>query len=235
MTDQYLPEAEQKTEFVRSMFDSIAHRYDLVNRLITFGLDRRWRQKTVLLMDLDPGSIIVDLGCGTGDLIREASRAGLQSVGIDLSFQMLVSARKVDGPFVQADASLLPIATASIDGVVSGFALRNFSEPRAVFTEIHRALIRGGRLSILEVDRPQQRWIRFGHRVWFNHVVPRIGALFSVAAAYRYLPQSIAYLPSPEVLEAMLQSVGFVQVERLQLHGGLAQIVTATKPVTSSC
>ncbi len=235
MTDKYLPKAEQKTEFVRSMFDGIAHRYDLVNRLMTLGLDRSWRRSAIRLMDLDRGSTIVDLGCGTGDLIREASRVGLQSIGIDLSFQMLVAARNVNAPFVQADASQLPIATGSIDGVVSGFALRNFSDQHTVFAEIYRALIPGGRLSILEVDRPQQRWIRFGHRIWFNHVVPRIGALFSVAAAYRYLPQSIAYLPSPQELETMLQSVGFAQIDRRQLQRGLAQIVTATKPMMSSC
>ena len=229
-----LPSPEHKTQFVRTMFDGIAHRYDLVNRLMTLGLDRAWRRATIKAMRLRPGSLIVDLGCGTGDLLGASISSGLRCVGIDLSYEMLSHARRFTTPLVEADASELPVADASVDGVVSGFALRNFTDQRSVMTEIARVIVPGGRLAILEVDRPGLAPLRLGHRIWFNHVVPRIGAMFSVAEAYRYLPQSVSYLPSFEALAAMLQSEGFEHIGRRRLSGGLAQIVTASRTGVSS-
>jgi demethylmenaquinone methyltransferase/2-methoxy-6-polyprenyl-1,4-benzoquinol methylase len=229
MTSADLPSAEQKTQFVRAMFDGIAHRYDLVNRLMTFGLDRGWRKSTIHAMRLPKESLVLDLGCGTGDLTRVALKSGFRCIGVDLSFEMLAAAHSLSAPLVEADATCLPLADACIAGVVSGFALRNFTDQRAVLFEIARVLIPGGRLAILEVDRPRHAVIRIGHRIWFNHVVPKIGAIFSVAAAYRYLPQSVTYLPSPAALAEMLGDSGFETIERRQLQGGLAQIVTATK------
>jgi len=210
------------------MFDAIAGRYDLVNRLMTLGLDRRWRKRTIARMKLDSGRTILDLGCGTGDLTREAQLSGINCFGIDLSFAMLVAASRLPSEFVEADASCLPLSSKSVDGVVSGFALRNFTDQDAVIVEIARVLRPGGRLAILEVDRPNWLIVRIGHHLWFNFVVPFIGALFSVASAYRYLPKSMTYLPTPERLNEMLVSAGFGEVCRIQLHGGLAQIVTAT-------
>jgi demethylmenaquinone methyltransferase/2-methoxy-6-polyprenyl-1,4-benzoquinol methylase len=233
MSSGDLPETGQKTVFVRAMFDDIAHRYDLVNRVMTLGLDRGWRKKTVASMDLPPGAAVLDLGCGTGDLTREATKAGFNCVGIDLSFEMLAQARNIHSPLIEADASALPISSSCVDGVVSGFALRNFTDQRAVLLEVARVLVPGGRLAILEVDRPRHAIVRAGHAVWFKHVVPIIGALFSVASAYRYLPKSIAYLPSPVELEKMLSNAGFHSVKKRQLQGGLAQIVTATRSINS--
>lgn len=229
-----LPPQEQKTQFVRSMFDGIAHRYDLVNRLMTLGLDRGWRKRTITAMKLEPEALILDLGCGTGDLIREAANSGYQCIGIDLSYEMLSVAHKASPRLVEADAAALPIAAGSVAGVVSGFALRNFTDQRSVFHEIARVLVPGGRLAILEVDRPRHMIVRMGHGLWFNYVVPKIGAIFSDASAYRYLPKSVTYLPSPDALATLLGESGFCWVERTQLQGGLAQIVTATKSEESS-
>ena len=229
MSRKDLPAPEEKTDFVRSMFDSIAHRYDLVNRLITLGLDRRWRQRAVTNLGLARGSLVLDIGCGTGDLTREASQAELICFGIDLSYEMLVAARGIHAPLIEADAEALPIARSSIDGVISGFALRNFTDPSKVFQEVARVLVPGGRFVILEVDRPTNSLLRFGHRIWFNKVVPMIGALFSVAAAYRYLPKSVAYLPDKAELEAMLSASGFGDISYQHLQGGLAQIIVAVR------
>ena len=229
MSRQDLPAPEEKTEFVRAMFDSIAHRYDLVNSLITLGLDRRWRRRAISKLELASGSLVLDLGCGTGDLVREAKRATLNCIGLDLSFEMLLAARAIRAPVIEADAQALPISRASIDGVISGFALRNFSDPIRVFQEVARVLVPGGRLVILEVDRPSHFALRFGHRIWFNRVVPVIGAFFSDGAAYRYLPKSVAYLPNTVDLKAMLVSSGFGDISYQRLHGGLAQVIVAVK------
>lgn len=229
MSWRELPAPEEKTDFVRFMFDSIARRYDLVNRIITLGLDRRWRRRTIESLGLSRGALVLDLGCGTGDLLREAARAGLRGVGLDLSFGMLREARVGSDPLIEGDAAALPIATSTFDGVVSGFALRNFTDQEAVFVEVMRVLHPGGRFVILEVDRPTHLLLRVGHGIWFNRVVPRIGAILSVASAYRYLPRSVAYLPSGARLTSMLDDAGFIDIERRKLHGGLAQIIFAMK------
>src|SRR5688500_18511829 len=120
-----LPEGEAKVEAVRSMFDAIAPRYDLVNRIMTFRMDVRWRRRTVRSLEVPPGSVVLDLACGTGDLCRELRAQGLRPIGVDLSFGMLAAAR-TDAPLVHGDALRLPLPDASVDGVMCGFALRNF-------------------------------------------------------------------------------------------------------------
>lgn len=228
-SESVLPSTQDKTRFVRSMFDTIAGRYDLVNRLMTFGLDQGWRRRAITELGLAVDSLVLDLGCGTGDLTREAVRQGLRPIGVDLSFAMLAASRRRVGPLVEADAETLPIGDGSLDGLVSGFALRNFTDLPKVLNEIARILKTGGRLVILEVDRPRSPLLRLGDDLWFRHVVPKIGALFSDAAAYRYLPESVAYLPNPAELHTLLSAAGFSQIRRTRLQGGLAQIVAATK------
>ncbi len=229
MDSQGLPTPEDKTDFVRTMFDAIAQRYDLVNRLITLGLDHGWRQRAVSRLGLERDSLVLDLGCGTGDFLREMTRAGHPCIGVDLSFAMLLAARTIHAPVIEADAHSLPISQGTIDGVISGFALRNFTEPKRVFQEVARILVPGGRFVILEVDQPSNPIVRFGHGIWFNRVVPLIGALFSDAAAYRYLPRSVAYLPGANEMREMLVSSGFTAVRFERLQGGLAQIIIAEK------
>lgn len=213
------------------MFDTIAGHYDLVNRLISLGLDRLWRRKAIGQLALGRGSLVLDIGCGTGDLVREATRAGHGCIGVDLSYEMLLAARNIRVPLIEANAEALPFDRNSIDGVVSGFALRNFAEPRRVFTEVARVLVPGGHFVILEIDQPHNPLLRMFHGIWFNSVVPMIGALFSEAAAYRYLPKSVAYLPGETDLKEMLGTAGFDKVSFLHLQGGLAQIIVATNGV----
>lgn len=213
---------------VRSMFDAIAPRYDLLNRLITFGLDQGWRRRAVGMLELAPSSVVLDLACGTGDLLTILERSGFRTLGADFSFGMLASASAGSGCVVQADALRLPFPDGSLDGLVSGFALRNFTELGEVLAECARVVRRGGRISLLEVDTPPGRLMRSGHRLWFEQLVPRIGALLSDAEAYRYLPRSVAYLPSIRDLRNLLHDAGFEQVERHRLAGGAVQVVTAT-------
>jgi demethylmenaquinone methyltransferase/2-methoxy-6-polyprenyl-1,4-benzoquinol methylase len=213
---QVLPQGADKVQAVREMFDAIAPRYDLVNRLMTFRLDVRWRRLAVRSLDLQPGALVADLASGTGDLCVELARQGLRPVSIDLSFGMLRADRS-GAPRVQADILELPVPDGALDGVTCGFALRNLVELGAFFDELGRAVRAGGRIALLDVATPPNAVIRWGHSVYFGKVVPRIGGLLSDPAAYRYLPKSVAYLPPPvEMLERLLS-------------GGITQLVTATR------
>jgi demethylmenaquinone methyltransferase / 2-methoxy-6-polyprenyl-1,4-benzoquinol methylase len=223
-----LPEGDEKATAVRGMFDAVAPRYDLVNRIMTFRMDVRWRRLAVRSLALRRGSAVLDLACGTGDLCRELEAAGLSPVGIDMSFGMLAVAR-TDAPLAQGDALRLPVRAGSVDGATCGFALRNLVELPPFFAELARVVRPGGRIALLEVASPPNRVMRWGHGIYFGKVVPLIGGLISDKAAYRYLPRSVAYLPDPEVLHRMIADAGFGDVERHLLSGGVAQMLTATR------
>lgn len=211
------------------MFDAIAPSYDVLNKLMTFGLDIWWRHRTVGLLDLPPASRVLDVACGTGDFVRALARRGQHPLGLDLSAGMLANARVGSAPLLLSDASSLPVRAASVDGAVSGFALRNFSDLAAVVTELSRVVRPGGRIALLEVSEPENALLALGHRIWFNAVVPRLGRFTSDPAAYRYLPRSVAYLPPPAELLAMLDEAGFDDATRHLLSGGIVQVLTGTR------
>jgi demethylmenaquinone methyltransferase/2-methoxy-6-polyprenyl-1,4-benzoquinol methylase len=228
MDSQKLPQGEEKVRAVRSMFDAIAPRYDLVNRVMTFRMDVAWRTRTVRELGLPDGSLVADLACGTGDFCRELQKQGLRPIGFDLSFGMLAAAR-TSAPLAEADALALPVPDSSLDGITCGFALRNLVELDGFFAELARTVRPGGRIAILEVAEPPNRFLRWGHSIYFGSIVPKVGGLLSDPSAYQYLPKSVAYLPEPGVMLQRLADAGFVQVERQLLSVGISQLITATR------
>lgn len=228
MIDTPLPTGDDKTRAVRSMFDAIAGRYELVNKLMTFGLDGRWRRRAVSDLRLPARSLVLDVAAGTGDFTRELERQGQRAVATDLSYGMLHAGRQVSRR-VQADASALPFAPASFDGVTCGYALRNFTDLAATFDEMARVVRPGGRVSLLEVAEPERGLLRAGFRLWFRKVVPFMGSLVSDRAAYHYLPRSTAYLPSTDDIVALLNASGFSAVNHRRVMGGLSQQFIATR------
>jgi demethylmenaquinone methyltransferase/2-methoxy-6-polyprenyl-1,4-benzoquinol methylase len=223
-----LPEGQDKAAMVQNMFDAIAPRYDLVNRIMTFRLDVRWRRRAVRDLLLVPGSRVLDLASGTGDLCLDLRRAGLEPISMDLSFGMLSNDRS-GAPRAQADILRLPVPDGSVDGIICGFALRNLVDLDVFFRECARAIRPGGRVSLLDVGVPHNPLIRFGNNIYFGKVVPRIGAILSDGPAYRYLPKSIAYLPDRAVLVQKLRDAGFGDATHTQLSGGLTQLMVGTR------
>ena len=223
-----LPQGDEKVRAVRAMFDAIAPRYDLVNRIMTFRMDVGWRRRAVRGLALGPRAKVLDLACGTGDLCDELKRAGHVPLGVDLSFGMLAAAHTA-APLVQADALRLSMPDTSVDGATCGFALRNFVALEPFLASLARVVRPGGRIALLEVATPTNRLLRWGHAVYFGHVVPMIGALLSDGAAYRYLPKSVAYLPETAAMLDMVRAAGFCDVRRDVFSGGIAQLITATR------
>jgi demethylmenaquinone methyltransferase/2-methoxy-6-polyprenyl-1,4-benzoquinol methylase len=223
-----LPQGDDKRRAVRGLFDTISPRYDLVNRLMTFGMDVGWRRRAVAELRLPGSALVADLACGTGDLCRELSRRGYRAVGFDFSHGMLVNAR-TDVPLVEADITRLPLADASVQGITCGFALRNVVSLAELFAELARVVRPGGRIALLDASTPDNAVMRAGHSLYFNRAVPMIGGLVSDRDAYAYLPRSMAYLPAPQEMLEMLVEVGFADAGRAQLSGGLTQLFTGTR------
>jgi demethylmenaquinone methyltransferase/2-methoxy-6-polyprenyl-1,4-benzoquinol methylase len=226
-----LPTLEEKASRVRAMFDQIAPRYDRLNRLLTAGLDQRWRRDALDRIRVGRGDRVVDLACGTGDLAELAMERGAYVIGVDFALEMLRSARQrgIRAPLLQADGVALPLVDGWASVATCGFALRNFVALPEIFRELARVLSPGGRVALIEVDRPRPKIVRAVHSLYFDRVVPFVGGILSDRAAYAYLPKSTVYLPPTEELLAQLEDAGFEQVEHRSLMLGAVQIVTGIR------
>jgi demethylmenaquinone methyltransferase/2-methoxy-6-polyprenyl-1,4-benzoquinol methylase len=215
---------------VRSMFDRIAPVYDLMNRVMTMGLDRRWRRLAARAV-VRPSDDVLDACCGTGDLALAAREAGGKVVGVDFSEPMLARARRKSDEieWVRADALALPFADGAFDAATVGFGIRNLADLEAGLRELARVLTPGGRLACLEITRPRGA-LRPFFRLWFDGLVPLAGKLLPGGAAYSYLPASVRRFPGPEDLAAAMERSGFAAVSWRLLGGGIVALHVGTRP-----
>jgi demethylmenaquinone methyltransferase/2-methoxy-6-polyprenyl-1,4-benzoquinol methylase len=223
-----------------AMFDTIAPRYDLLNRILSLGIDQGWRRRTVAAVALAPGEVVLDLATGTGDLAiaLAASQAAATVIGLDPSEGMLRVARtKIAEEALAArivltlgDAQDLPLPDGSIDAVTIAFGIRNVPDRPRALAEMARVLRPGGRLAILELGEPRSGLLGPVARFHVHTVVPRIGALLSGARAYRYLEQSIARFPPAEEFADLIAATG-LKIRRVDpLTFGVAHLYVADKP-----
>lgn len=227
--DGSLPQGDAKHDAVEGMFDRLAPRYDRMNRIISLGLDKTWRRRTVDALAAVAGARVLDLACGTGDLSRDLAARGYAPVGLDFSAGMLAAAL-VDTPLVRGDGAALPFATASLDAVTCGFAMRNFVDLDEVFAECARVVRPGGRFAALDAAVPGNALLRAGNAIWFRGAVPLLGRVVGHdAEAYRYLPKSTAYLPPAPELTARLGAAGFASVRHTTFTGGSVLLLTGTR------
>jgi demethylmenaquinone methyltransferase/2-methoxy-6-polyprenyl-1,4-benzoquinol methylase len=211
-------------ESVRSMFDRIAPVYDSMNRVMTMGLDLRWR-RLAAESAVRAGDRVLDGACGTGDLAVADMRAGASHVvGLDFSERMLERARKkAPLEWVQGDLLALPFEDASFDAMTVGFGVRNVADLPLALAEARRVLRPGGRLAILEITQPRGVLKPF-YRLWFDRVVPLLGKVLPGGEAYSYLPASVRRFPDAERLAALMREAGFGEVEFRLLAGSIVAI-----------
>ena len=211
---------------VREMFDRIAPVYDAMNRAMTAGLDRRWREETARAV-VAPGDRVLDACCGTGDLALADLRLGGRVTGVDFSEPMLERARrKSDGiEWVVADALALPFADGSFDAVTVGFGVRNLDDLKAGVRELRRVLVHGGRLGVLEVTQPLGL-LRPFYKLWFDILVPLAGKLLPGGSAYTYLPASVRRFPTASDFTELLRESGFDDVRCRLFAGGIVALHT---------
>jgi demethylmenaquinone methyltransferase/2-methoxy-6-polyprenyl-1,4-benzoquinol methylase len=212
---------------VEAMFDRISPVYDAMNRVMTAGLDRRWRRLTAEAVVV-PGDEVLDACCGTGDLALAAERAGGRVTGLDFSERMLEHARRKSGSvrWVRGDALALPFADGSFDAATVGFGIRNVDDLEAGLRELARVLRPGGRLGCLEITRPRGLLKPF-FRLWFDGLVPLAGKVLPGGAAYTYLPASVRRFPGPDDLAELMRRAGFEDVRWRLLGGGIVALHTA--------
>jgi demethylmenaquinone methyltransferase / 2-methoxy-6-polyprenyl-1,4-benzoquinol methylase len=211
---------------VRTMFDRIAPVYDVMNRVMTAGLDLRWRRLAAEAV-VRPGDRVLDACCGTGDLAVAAARVGGRVTGLDFSPRMLERARRKAPQldWVEGDLLALPFGDGSFEAGTVGFGVRNVADLPRSLAELRRVLVAGGRVAILEITQPRGLLAPF-YRVWFDRIVPLLGKLLKGGAAYSYLPASVRRFPGPDELAGMLRAAGFDGVEWRTFAGGIVALHT---------
>jgi demethylmenaquinone methyltransferase / 2-methoxy-6-polyprenyl-1,4-benzoquinol methylase len=212
---------------VRSMFDRIAPVYDVMNRVMTAGLDVRWRRLTAAAA-VRTGDRVLDAACGTGDLAIADLKAGAGKVtGLDFSERMLERARRKENrvEWVQGDMLALPFADETFDAATVGFGVRNVADLPLALTELRRVLRPGGRLAILEITQPRGALKPF-FSLWFDRVVPLLGKVLPGGSAYTYLPASVKRFPPAEGLAALLRESGFDDVKFTLMAGTIVALHT---------
>lgn len=231
----------EKGRGIREMFDAIAPRYDLLNRLLSLGIDRRWRTFAVSQLQVPPGGLVLDMATGTGDVALEiAARThpSVRIVGEDFTQGMLVQGKvKIEkSPYrdriflVNAPCEAIPHPGGLFDGVTIAFGIRNVVDRLTGLKEMRRILKPGGRAVILEFSNPRSRLFRRIYHFYFRRLLPRIGGLLSKRSAYEYLPDSVLEFPDQEAFKALMVEAGFSRVRHYDLTFGISTVYVGESP-----
>lgn len=229
-----------KGEKIQQMFGAIAPRYDFLNRLLSFGIDRRWRKKAVRLLKYREGSRILDVATGTGDVALEIARstpASVRITGADFCREMveLGEVKVAASPYAGridlkvAPCEDLPFANDTFDSITIAFGIRNVVDRKLGLAEMWRVMRPGGRMIILEFSTPRSRLFRQLYYFYFRRLLPIVGGLFSRYNAYKYLPDSVLEFPSHEEFSKMISEAGFRNIHIHELTFGIASIYAAEK------
>jgi demethylmenaquinone methyltransferase/2-methoxy-6-polyprenyl-1,4-benzoquinol methylase len=214
------------------MFDDIVERYDVLNRVLSFGLDRRWRRAVVNAIDPRSDDVVLDVGTGTGDVAALVREREARVVGVDLSHEMVIAASGKVGSgaiFAEGSAFALPFRDGAFSSAVSGFVLRNLNDLPAAFSEMARVVKPGGRVALVDITEPRRPLLRRGFDAYFRVAAPTVGRLVGKGDAYRYLSRSLAQLPPPEEVRRLLEVAGFRSAEARPLTGGMVTLFTAVR------
>ncbi|GJQ62342.1 MAG: demethylmenaquinone methyltransferase [Melioribacteraceae bacterium] len=224
-----------KKKQVKRIFDSISHKYDFLNHLLSAGIDFYWRKKALKLSGVNQDTILLDVACGTGDFSIAARKRGVSNVfGADLSFNMLRYFDKKDeairGKIVQSVAEEIPFRDEVFTNITVGFGVRNFYDIPAGLRSFHRILKKGGKATILEFRLPEKGFLRFMYMFYFNNVLPLIGRFFSKdREAYTYLPESVDKFDKEVDVEKILYESGFKSVKTYSLTFGIVNVIIGEK------
>ncbi|MBN2428165.1 MAG: bifunctional demethylmenaquinone methyltransferase/2-methoxy-6-polyprenyl-1,4-benzoquinol methylase UbiE [Deltaproteobacteria bacterium] len=227
------------------MFDAIAPRYDFLNRLLSLGIDRRWRKKAVARLRVPENGRVLDMACGTADMALEIARQyprTAEIVGVDISTHMLaIARRKIEAAgeaerirLLDGSCEAIPASDGVFDGAVIAFGIRNVGDRRKGLHELRRVLKPDASLIVLEFSRPRSPLFQKIFNLYFYRILPRIGALFSRRSAYLYLPQSVAEFPEPTRFAEMLAEAGFGPVLHRELSWGIVSLFEATPVIKIS-
>lgn len=235
----YKDQTASKKEQVANMFNAIAHRYDFLNQLLSFGIHKGWRKKSIRLLQAKHPKTILDIATGTADFAIEAMKLKPEKVvGVDISSGMLeLGKKKIDKLGLQtkielklADSENLPFEDNSFDAITVGFGVRNFENLEKGIRDMHRVLKPGGQMVILEFSKPRAFPIKQLYTIYFKYITPFIGKIFSKDnSAYRYLPESVNAFPDGDDFLNILKKVGQKDAKAISITFGIASIYSSTK------
>lgn len=224
---------QEQSKKIQEMFNNIADKYDFLNGVLSFALDANWRKIAIRLSDIKKDHKVLDLACGTGDMIAEIHKQHPNAFiyGADFSVNMLhISQKKLNNvPFTAADAHNLPFKDNSFDRLTMAFGFRNVTDKARGLAELYRVIKSGGKVCILELTKPENKVTSFFYRLYFMHILPLIGGIFSSRKAYKYLPDSVYHFPKRKEYRQMIENAGFRNIHFKTLVFGAVTIVIMEK------
>jgi len=225
----------EKKQKVKNIFDSIAGKYDFLNHLLSFGVDKYWRRKALQLSKAGSESFLLDVACGTGDVSIEAYKQGVRNIiGADFSYNMLGLFKKksewIVGKLIQTTAEQMPFPDNTFTNITVAFGVRNFYDICEGFRSFHRVLKKNGKATIIEFQMPENKFFRASYKFYFKNILPFIGGMVSKnKTAYKYLPESVEEFDEKISLVDLLKEIGFNSIKKYTMTFGIIQVVIAEK------